>query len=333
VATDVEAVRAFLGYQQIDYYGTSYGTVSEQAYAARYPDRLHALVFDAGFPITDPAHQWFWGVGQPAGIVRAAATICARTPACASADPDPAGTIEWIVRRVGDRPVEGEGTGSSGTSVPVTVDEAEVANILRTFDFDALYTNPVDLIAAAAALRAGDPQPLLDLAADNPLWGLGSGDPEDFSSGDNAAAQCNDADFVWDRSDPIDVRQSKFDEAMAALASDQFAPFSVPGWIAYGWPDICLEWPAPNRFEPVIPEGTVFPKVPTLILAGDIDSIIPVEQVSGLRALFPGAEFVVVAGAGHPVTGSAWGHCAAELVAQLFDQGEVSDRSCAESPA
>jgi pimeloyl-ACP methyl ester carboxylesterase len=163
--------------------------------------------------------------------------------------------------------------------------------------------------------------------------GLDSGDPAFFSAGDNAAAQCNDADFVWEREDPIDVRQHKFETALAALAPDTFAPFTVDGWQDYGWSDICIGWPAPDRFEPAISPGAAFPTVPTLILAGDIDAIIPVEQVQSLQNEFQDAIFVVVRGAGHPVTGLAWGPCAAELVAQLFDTLEVTETSCANTPA
>ena len=61
--------------------------------------RRSALVFDAGFPVTDPAHQWFWGLGLPSGIVRAAATICERDPTCASTDSHPGATIRWLLRR------------------------------------------------------------------------------------------------------------------------------------------------------------------------------------------------------------------------------------------
>jgi pimeloyl-ACP methyl ester carboxylesterase len=333
IAMDVDAVREALGYDQIDYYAFSYGTVPEQAYAVRFPEHLHALVFDAGFAVTDPAHRWFWGLGQPAGIVRAAALICQRDPGCSASDDDPDATIRWLVKQVGDRAVEGRGTDADGQVRDVVVDQTEIANILRTFDFGSTYSNPTDLVAAAAAFRKGDSRPLLDLAAKNPLWGLGGGDPDVFSVGDNMAAQCNDADFVWGRTDPIDLREEKFEAALGALPADTFEPFSVDGWIGYGWPDICIGWPAPNRFEPAVPPAAVFPDVPTLILAGDIDAIVPIEQVQSLKLEFPHATFVVVAGGGHPVTGPAWGHCAAELVAQLFDTLMVSDTSCAGAPA
>ena len=71
-------------------------------------------------------------------------------------------------------------------------------------------------------------------------------------------------------------------------------------------------------------------RVPTLILAGDDDTIVPVEVVATLRNEFPLATFVMVAGAGHPVARSAWGECAAQLVGQLFEALRVTDASCAD---
>ncbi|HXJ63973.1 MAG TPA: alpha/beta fold hydrolase, partial [Actinomycetota bacterium] len=65
VALDVEAVRRALGYDRIDFYAFSYGSVPEQAYAARFPGRVHALVFDAGMSVTDPDHVWAWELGVP----------------------------------------------------------------------------------------------------------------------------------------------------------------------------------------------------------------------------------------------------------------------------
>lgn len=333
IAMDLDAVREALGYRQIDYYGDSYGTVPEQAYAVRFQSHLHALVFDAGFPVTDPAHQWFWGLGQPAGMVRAAATICERDPKCRKTATHPEATIRWLLRRVDGAPVQGRAADADGHVRHLVVDQAEVANIIRTYDFNSVYSNPIDLVAASLALQRGDPRPLLRLAANNPLWGLDQGDPKVFSAGDNLATQCNDADFVWNRTDPIDVRRAKYRETVASLPADTFAPFSVQGWLPYGWPDVCVTWPAPNRFEPAVPSGAAFPDVPTLILAGDIDFIIPSDQVRSLKDEFPNATFVVVAGAGHPVTGPAWGHCAAELVAQLFDTLKVGDTSCASTTA
>ncbi len=334
IAMDVEAVRRALGYDQIDYYAFSYGTVPEQAYAVRFPEHVHALVFDAGLSVTDPAHVWAWGLGVPADLVRAVALMCTRARVCHV--PDPAATLRWFVHRVASDPLRGRVQRPGGRPHGVVVDEAEAANLLRSTGTCVVcgQIDPAQMMNAITSSRKGDPEALLGLAdihSRGPL--VRPPDPSDYSGGDNIAALCNDQDFVWNRTDSIDARKRKFHIAMTALPKDEFAPFSLRGWNAFAWPGGCLTWPAPDRFEPAVPPNAEFPDLPTLILAGDSDTIVPPVVVETLHDEFPRAAFITVAGAAHPVTGPAWGHCAAELVAQLFDTLKVGDASCAKTPA
>ena len=47
---DLDAVRAALGYAQLDLYGASYGTRVALHYALRYPERARTLVLDGVLP-------------------------------------------------------------------------------------------------------------------------------------------------------------------------------------------------------------------------------------------------------------------------------------------
>lgn len=333
VAMDVEAVRRALGYDRIDFYAYSYGAVPEQAYAARFPGRVHALVFDAGMSVTDPDHVWAWELGVPGALVRTVSLMCSRDPAC-TVD-DPGATIRWVVHRTAAEPLRGAVKLPGGKPQDVVVDEAEVAKLLQSTGTCVACGQIAasQLLSAVTSFRRGRPDALLRLAKVHSRGPLAIPPAaSDFSAGDNIAAFCNDQDFVWNRSDPVGVRARKFRAALATLPDDAFAPFSKQGWSAFSWPAGCLLWPAPDRFEPAIPHGVVFPDVPTLILAGDSDTIVPSEVVETLRAEFPDAAFVTVAGAGHPVAGPAWGHCAAALVARLFDTLGVGDAACAAVP-
>ena len=53
VADDVEAVRAALGIDKVDYFGQSYGAVDVRAYAYRYPARLRVAVLDSPYNSMD----------------------------------------------------------------------------------------------------------------------------------------------------------------------------------------------------------------------------------------------------------------------------------------
>jgi pimeloyl-ACP methyl ester carboxylesterase len=50
-ARDVEALRVALGYDQIDLYGVSYGTLLAQHVMRDYPDGLHSVILDAVVPL------------------------------------------------------------------------------------------------------------------------------------------------------------------------------------------------------------------------------------------------------------------------------------------
>ncbi len=88
VAMDIDTVREALGFETIDYYGFSYATVDAQAYAARFPERLHAVVLDSGLPVSDDGLAFFWGLGVPETLVRVPALYCEQDLACSADVPE-----------------------------------------------------------------------------------------------------------------------------------------------------------------------------------------------------------------------------------------------------
>ncbi len=90
-ALDVEAVRDALGIDAFDYYGASYATVTQQAYAARFPDRIHAMVVDSGFPLVAGIDGFYWGVDYPTAWLRILGLLCERDVECAPKHPNPQG--------------------------------------------------------------------------------------------------------------------------------------------------------------------------------------------------------------------------------------------------
>lgn len=49
LARDLELVRSLTGYEELDYWGTDYGTAVAIVYAALFPDRVGRMVLD-GIP-------------------------------------------------------------------------------------------------------------------------------------------------------------------------------------------------------------------------------------------------------------------------------------------
>ena len=162
----------------------------------------------------------------------------------------------------------------------------------------------------------------------------GGGEPDDpafYSAGDNAAVFCNDADFVWDRDDPLSVRRVKYARALGELDAGQFAPFSKQAWTTYWIPDFCKLWPAPDHFTPAVPRGATVTGVPTLLIGGDIDINVPFESTRRLQQVFPNARFVNFAGALHLPT--AWSECARSVAQRFIATLRTGKIDCAEDPA
>lgn len=84
VAKDIDAIRAALGEEQLSLYGVSYGTLTGQMYAERFPSRVRALVLDSVFDHSlSPAR--FLNTEAAAGedAFGEFASWCARTSSCA----------------------------------------------------------------------------------------------------------------------------------------------------------------------------------------------------------------------------------------------------------
>ena len=104
---DIEAVRAALDIEAFDYYGASYATVTQQAYAARFPDRIHSMVVDSGFPMIDTLQTYYWGTDYPTAWIRILGLLCARDAGCAPKHPDPATEIVGLLKAVRAKPLIG----------------------------------------------------------------------------------------------------------------------------------------------------------------------------------------------------------------------------------
>jgi pimeloyl-ACP methyl ester carboxylesterase len=331
VAADIEAVRAALGVEQFDFYGASGAGVDVQAYAARFPDRLRSAVLDSPQVLSaeDP-----WVTSGAAQAVQAVRLVCLRSASCSAANRDPAGDVAWLARRLRRRPLHGVGHDAVGVARRVTVTEALFSNI--TGSDAAGYINQGDVAAAAAALRHGDPVPLLRLAAETaPSSSGGNADKAtDFSRGDGVARWCVDQTFQWNNQASREERQAQFDAARSALPPDQFAPFSVDGWVVGpplgALPDTCIAWPAPTGpLAPAVPPGSVVAGVPALILTGDLDLNVPASESAQLTQMFPRSTLVNLAESGHHTAFNAQSECSIALILRFVRTLGAGDTRCA----
>jgi len=141
-ADDVEALRVALGYDDINFYGVSYGTELGQFLMRQRPDHLRSVILDAVVPLgynlfIEPAFaQQRIGEKYLLG--------CAAEPTCNAAFPNLARRYLALIDRLNEKPVTVQVTADdeNGTRTPVEL----TGDLLENTLYSALYMNVHDLI-------------------------------------------------------------------------------------------------------------------------------------------------------------------------------------------
>ena len=94
---DLEAVRAALGYRQLNVYGTSYGATAAQVYLKRHPDSVRTIVLDGATAINVSFYGRF-AVNAENALAQVAKRFAAES-ACRRAYPNWRGQLSSLIRR------------------------------------------------------------------------------------------------------------------------------------------------------------------------------------------------------------------------------------------
>ncbi|MEV5962598.1 alpha/beta fold hydrolase [Kribbella sp. NPDC051952] len=328
VADDLEQVRRTLGYGDIDLIGASYATLDMVTYATRWKQNVRSISLGApGLAVdTDPFNP-YPARAYPT-LVNA---VCGRSPGCAAANRDPAGSLAWLADRLRRTPVTGTGYDSHGIAHKLTVTENLLAFGIMFFNGGS-FVGPGEITPAAEALRRGDAVPLLRLAADvDPANGFDSGDPREYSAGHALARMCVDLPVQWDK-DASPARRAQQYAAAYAAEPAHYGPISKaawdhPGYLGYS-PQPCIASSWQDR--PNYPSGTKVRGIPSLILAGEYDAGVPEELARIAGKVLVGSKYVELAAVGH----ATWfeGPCGTALLQRFITTLNVGDTSCARVP-
>jgi pimeloyl-ACP methyl ester carboxylesterase len=120
----MEAVRKHLGYEQMNLYGTSYGTRVALEIMRRYPKSVRAVILDGVFPPTVASPVTFAADGERS--VRAILALCREDKSCRTAFPD----IERDYEKVIDDAADGI---EIEAPIKVTINRGIFGEILRNF--------------------------------------------------------------------------------------------------------------------------------------------------------------------------------------------------------
>ncbi len=328
VADDLAAVLDALGAGHIDLYGDSYGTFVAQAFAARHGDRLTSLVLDSAFPVVggDPFHA-----DRVPSMLRAFDTVCARSVTCAAQGTPTSDRIRALLASLRESPVRLSTTDADGQTVEVSADPVSLLSLTLSAATD--WTVYRELDAAATSWLAGDHDPLIRLLTHDASY-TSDDSLSVYSAGVALSATCSDYPTVFDPTSSNTDRLTQIDRAVgtqAAAHPETFEPWTENEWHASTADELdqCATWPAPDRVDPPAGNAPKFPDVPTLVLAGDLDTLTPPSEGEAAAALFPDATFVKLANTGHVTAlDDTWG-CASVIVTDFVAAGKVGDTTCA----
>jgi pimeloyl-ACP methyl ester carboxylesterase len=102
-ADDLDAVREWLGYDQLSLWGASYGTKVARVYMRRHPERVRAAALHGAVPI----ERSMWPDLFPAAdsALTELFALCAADPPCAGAYPELGRRFEDLVETLGSSPI------------------------------------------------------------------------------------------------------------------------------------------------------------------------------------------------------------------------------------
>src|SRR5437763_1050302 len=150
---DLERVRAALGYERINLYGTSYGTRVAQHYLRRFPERVRAVILDGVVPAP-------LALGPEVALDAERSLLdilarCAAQPPCRSRFGDPAQAYRSVRAALARRAVP-VSVSDPSTGEPRRFDftAEHLATVLRLASYSAEYAALLPLLLGEAASRA-----------------------------------------------------------------------------------------------------------------------------------------------------------------------------------
>ena len=298
---DLEVFRRELGDDRFWLYGESYGTQFAQTYAAKYGERLAALILDGPVDLTLSGFEYYAEQAAAFGEVLARTlSACAEDEAClGDMGGDPLQAYDSLAARLRAEPASFEFPLPSGRLAGRSFTfgdlEAGAASYVYSEGSRMLF------LRALAASTRGELAPLARIAYDSlsldpetlaPLVDPGWSDAVSF------AVECNDYDYG---------------PAETYLRAGDAVDASVPrlGSVFYG--DLpCSFWPE-DGFDPGRPEPLVAQGVPVLVLVGTADPATPLPNARRIVERLADSYLVVQEGGPHVVFG--WGNaCVDNLV-------------------
>ena len=301
---DLDEVRAWLGYEQVNLLALSYGGRAAYAYARACPDRVRALALVSPADLEARLPQYHAPLAERA--LQAVCADCAADSACAAAFPGLAATLRRLVDDLRATPATAfhrHPDLEEPESVTITADVFVEA--LRAALYGEWSRREVPWIIHSAA--QGDFDPFLEMALPARLDFVGS-----FAEGAYLSyTGAEDAPFI----DPGQAQALARGTLLGMYRVEQqqrAAALWPQGRLPEGW------------FEPVVVAA------PTLIVQGELD---PVTGVPRVADRFSNVCEVIVPGGGHVFDGLSHIECVDDMLVRFLATADPAglDTGCVQA--
>lgn len=300
---DLDAVRAALGYRQINLYGISYGTRVALEYLREFPRRVRSMILDGVVP-ADYAlgPQVSWDAEQALDRIF---RRCARAPACHRAFPHLHAIFERLEKRLIQHPVTVKFRNPlSGMPSSRLLTWNAVADTVRLMSYASETAALLPLLIDQASVD----RDYGALMADSVL--LGEQIDGSIALGMNAEVLCTE-DVPFYHNGPA---------VWKAMRDTYVGTRPLRNLL-----EVCRHWPkgvmASDFKEPVVSTK------PVLLISGTDDPITPPTNAAHAAKTLPNSLSILVAGQGH---GNALRGCVPRLMARFLERASVKhlDTAC-----
>jgi pimeloyl-ACP methyl ester carboxylesterase len=296
---DLDDVRAWLGYERVNFFGISYGTRAVLVYMRQHSDRVRSAILMGVAPtyLKMPLHH--------ARAAKRAMDLllqeCAADAACRQAFPQIQTEWEAVLERLGREPARVEySPPDKSAKVIVEIQRDIFAEKLRNRMYSRESAARIPLIIHQAA--QGDFSPFLKEAipADKSV-------PDFIADGLYLSVTCAE-----------DVPFIDQDEAAQANAGSPFGNYRVVQQTR-----ACSMWPQgkiPDDYhEPVSSD------IPVLIFSGNMDPVTPPERGEEVASHLPNSRHVIIAHGAHGIDGLTNVECLDKLMLEFLSKGNARD--------
>lgn len=309
-AADVDSIRIALGYDQVNLYGGSYGSLLAQASMRDFPEGIRSVVLTSVLPLEKSL--FVEGATTMANAVMHLLDTCANDEACNSAYPDLQGVLFETINQLNANPV------------PIIV-----SSPLDGQNYDASLSGDAVLGILVSLLYQTHLIPLLPQA----IYDVYNGDYELIeklssirlalfeatSRGMTLSVLCTE-DLIGRTPEDLLNLRAELPKELAGSASPEVI-------IEYGNFGICANWPVQQANGWV--KKPVSKDIPTLILGGEFDPVTPPEYGELVAKNLSHSYQFVLPGVGHFIIAD---ECARSTAGNFFnDPTRAPDGGCLES--